>query len=351
MRAAAAGVDLADRARRHRRRAAVLPVHDGVAASRTTCARTCAAWAASILSALERRDAEEMSRVRATQEVALLEAVRVVKTSQLDEAKANRAALETSRDMARSIRRDYYASREFMNAAEIVGLALSGGALDGGGRRARSWTCSRPRPIAFPTSRPAPPASAGRRWLTADHRRRAGRGMPRRRPRARCAASPPSSTRAPVWPTPWAATSAAATTGTSSGGRPRRRSQQLDRQLIAADIRIAVAEQELDAHDQQIDDAKTTSELLASKFTNRELYDWILSQLSTTYFQAYQLAYDLAKRASKAYAFELGTRIRASSSSATGTACTRACTRATSCCSTCAACRPSTCTATAASSS
>ena len=45
---------------------------------------------------------------------------------------------------------------------------------------------------------------------------------------------------------------------------------------------------------------------VASRFTNRELYDWIISQLSTTYFQAYQLAYDLAKRASKAYAFELG---------------------------------------------
>jgi hypothetical protein len=43
-----------------------------------------------------------------------------------------------------------------------------------------------------------------------------------------------------------------------------------------------VTQQELDAHLRQIDDAKTTSELLASKFTNRELYDWILSQLSTT---------------------------------------------------------------------
>ncbi|MGH8490981.1 MAG: hypothetical protein ACREXS_19475 [Gammaproteobacteria bacterium] len=83
--------------------------------------------------------------------------------------------------------------------------------------------------------------------------------------------------------------------------------QQLDRQLIAADIRIALYQQELDAHLLQIDDAKTTSELLELKFTNRELYDWILSQLSTTYFQAYQLAYDLAKRASKSYAFELGT--------------------------------------------
>ncbi|MGH8490980.1 MAG: hypothetical protein ACREXS_19470 [Gammaproteobacteria bacterium] len=82
----------------------------------------------SILSALERRDAEELSRVRATQEVALLEAVRAVKTSQLDEAQANRTTLETSQEMA-VLRRDYYASREFVNQAETVGLTLSGSAI------------------------------------------------------------------------------------------------------------------------------------------------------------------------------------------------------------------------------
>ena len=87
----------------------------------------------SILSALERRDAEELSRVRATQELAVLEAVRAVKTNQLAEARANRAALEISREMA-VLRRDYYASREFVNAAELR-RAGAGRLRAGGGAR------------------------------------------------------------------------------------------------------------------------------------------------------------------------------------------------------------------------
>src|SRR6185436_17598906 len=82
---------------------------------------------------------------------------------------------------------------------------------------------------------------------------------------------------------------------------------QIDHQIVAADIHIEMCQREFESHLLQIENARTTSELLESKFTKTELYDWTVSQLSTTYFQAYQLAYDLAKRASKAYAFELGT--------------------------------------------
>ena len=44
---------------------------------------------------------------------------------------------------------------------------------------------------------------------------------------------------------------------------------------------------------------------LTNKFTNEQLYDWLLSQLTTAYTQAYQLAYDLATRAQNAYNYEL----------------------------------------------
>src|SRR5678815_5254299 len=63
---------------------------------------------------------------------------------------------------------------------------------------------------------------------------------------------------------------------------------QFDKQLIAADLRIAITQQELNVHLQQTAHAKTNSELLESKFTNKELYDWTLSQLTSTYFHAYQ---------------------------------------------------------------
>ncbi|KAH7200669.1 hypothetical protein BKA60DRAFT_404344, partial [Fusarium oxysporum] len=47
---------------------------------------------------------------------------------------------------------------------------------------------------------------------------------------------------------------------------------------------------------------------LKNKFTNVELYDWMLSQLAATYFQTYQLAFETAKRAERAFAFELGVK-------------------------------------------
>ncbi|HKR05221.1 MAG TPA: hypothetical protein VJY62_11370, partial [Bacteroidia bacterium] len=83
-------------------------------------------------------------------------------------------------------------------------------------------------------------------------------------------------------------------------------SAQIEKQIIGAGIRIAIAEKELENHDLQIENAKATEEYFKSKYTNRQLYDWMLTQVSTVYFQAYQLAYDMAKKAEKCYQFELG---------------------------------------------
>ena len=44
----------------------------------------------------------------------------------------------------------------------------------------------------------------------------------------------------------------------------------------------------------------------ARKYTNQELYQWQIGQISGVYFQSYKLAYDLAKRAERCFRFELG---------------------------------------------
>jgi len=59
-------------------------------------------------------------------------------------------------------------------------------------------------------------------------------------------------------------------------------------------------------HELQIDNAKKTDEFMRSKFTNKELYDWMIGQISSVYFRAYQLAHDFAKKAERCYRFELG---------------------------------------------
>src|SRR5262249_36133789 len=43
-----------------------------------------------------------------------------------------------------------------------------------------------------------------------------------------------------------------------------------------------------------------------AKFTSQELYAWMTGQAAAVHYQAYQLAFDLARRAEAAHAFELG---------------------------------------------
>lgn len=56
----------------------------------------------------------------------------------------------------------------------------------------------------------------------------------------------------------------------------------------------------------QIQNSIEADEFMRSKFTNQQLYDWMIGQISTVYFQSYQLAYDLAKKAEQCYQYELG---------------------------------------------
>jgi hypothetical protein len=81
---------------------------------------------------------------------------------------------------------------------------------------------------------------------------------------------------------------------------------QIDRQITAAQIRVAIAEKDLENHDKQIEQNLVTEEFLRNKYTNEELYGWMLSQISAVYFQTYKLAYDTARRAEKTYRFERG---------------------------------------------
>lgn len=80
----------------------------------------------------------------------------------------------------------------------------------------------------------------------------------------------------------------------------------LSAQLEASKVRITIAEKELEAHELHIDHVGATAEYLKSKYTNQQLYDWMVGQLATVYFRAYQLAFDLGKQAERAFEYELG---------------------------------------------
>ena len=80
----------------------------------------------------------------------------------------------------------------------------------------------------------------------------------------------------------------------------------IEQQLLAAGIRKEIAETDLKNHKLQIENNEKIDDFMRSKYTNKELYTWMLGQISSVYFKSYQLAYDFAKKAERSYKFELG---------------------------------------------
>jgi hypothetical protein len=77
-------------------------------------------------------------------------------------------------------------------------------------------------------------------------------------------------------------------------------------QITAAEIRKEISETDLKNQELQIENSQKTDEFMRSKFTNKELYDWMIGQISSVYFKSYQLAHDFAVKAERCYRFELG---------------------------------------------
>src|SRR5207245_7422823 len=77
-------------------------------------------------------------------------------------------------------------------------------------------------------------------------------------------------------------------------------------QSLAASIRQDLATLELQNQQAIAQTASDVDDYLHSKFTNQELYDWMIAQSSATYLQVYQLAFAIAKRAERCFQRELG---------------------------------------------
>ena len=81
---------------------------------------------------------------------------------------------------------------------------------------------------------------------------------------------------------------------------------QANAQQASANLALQVAQQNQALHQEQIDNIQKQIDFLNSKFTSDSLYDWMASSLSATYFQSYQLAYQMCKQVERCYQFELG---------------------------------------------
>jgi Tc toxin complex TcA C-terminal TcB-binding domain/Neuraminidase-like domain/Salmonella virulence plasmid 28.1kDa A protein/Hemopexin len=82
--------------------------------------------------------------------------------------------------------------------------------------------------------------------------------------------------------------------------------EQIGYQIAGTQIQIQIAQKEIEVQKKQIKHNEDIDNFLRSKFTNKQLYQWMAGKLAGVYFQSYQMALELAKGLQRAFQFELG---------------------------------------------
>lgn len=80
---------------------------------------------------------------------------------------------------------------------------------------------------------------------------------------------------------------------------------EITQQMASVQTRIATSQQALAIHLKTIEQAKEEADFLKSKFSNKDLYQWMIGRISMVYFQSYSLALELALAAQATYHYEL----------------------------------------------
>lgn len=83
--------------------------------------------------------------------------------------------------------------------------------------------------------------------------------------------------------------------------------KQIQQQINSNTIKKAIAEQVLRIHQENIKQNEENELFYKDKFTNEELYQWLIARLSNIYFQTYSLAYDMALATQTAFQYEFNT--------------------------------------------
>jgi receptor-binding and translocation channel-forming TcA subunit of Tc toxin len=80
--------------------------------------------------------------------------------------------------------------------------------------------------------------------------------------------------------------------------------KQIEQQRLAADIKVKIATQDLAIHETNMEQADELDEFYRTKFTQLGLFEYLSTTLNRLYREAYNVAFDLAKMAERAYQFE-----------------------------------------------
>lgn len=253
-----------------------------------------------MLAALEKQDGEQIAQLRNTHEVTLLESMRALKKKSVEEAESSLAGLVKSRESA-EFRVAFYSSLERVSAGEQKSLdAMEASRVFQILAEAFEMQASIGNMIPnFSVSLSLPPSqstSFGGSNLGAAAQATAG------------------SFRAFANAKTYESSKSATVAGYGrrlkdwrfQADLAKKEIAQLDKQILAGEIRKQIAEADLENLDKQITQAQEVEDFLKLKFTNQQLYSFMVSKLSSVYFQAYQMAYQMAMQAQAAFQQELG---------------------------------------------
>ncbi|PWT71279.1 MAG: hypothetical protein C5B59_18405 [Bacteroidetes bacterium] len=258
-----------------------------------------------LLSALEKKDAEHLALLRSGQEINLLTAVLQMKQQQITEAQNGIDNLTKQKELT-TIKRDYYQNliSGGWNTEEIISAALT--------------TTAIPIEIAATIietlagiAHEVPDFSAGGSGFGGTPHVVVKYGGENIGESLRAAGTALRGTAGALHST--------AGLISTIGGYQRRADEwqnqlnmankeleQLDVQILGAQIRLDIANKDRDNQQLQIDNAKESDDFMHSKFTNEDLYAWMIGKVSATFYQSYQLAYATAKKAERCFGYELG---------------------------------------------
>jgi len=244
-----------------------------------------------LLSALEKKDAEQLSLLRSTHEKVILNLTTRVKEKQIEDAGKNLDSLRASLKGA-NFRKDHYTDKRLITE-EISSLNLMISALAFQTAAAPLRTLSVPgylAPSIFGFS------DGGSKWgeaiLVAAQVSEAAAVILNQGSQL-AATKAQNLRRKEEW-------DLQATLATHDA-------EQIQAQLDGATIMQEIAQLDLDMHQKSIEQAGEMETFLRTKFTNRELYQWMVGRISGVYFQTYKIAFDLAQAAEKAYQYERNT--------------------------------------------
>lgn len=256
-------------------------------------------FGSALLSALEKKDIEELQLLRSLQLYNLRKMATNIKEQQVDVAREELARLDTRRELL-NYKLDYFENKEFMNGWEITSHIIAGTAL-------ASHTTATILSALAPPLKTLPDLQIGASGLgghmvTVHGGKKMGG-------KAQAAAQ--------VLRDVTTGFNMSAGMASTMGSFKRREEEWnyqkgmakkelklLEKEMISAEIRLAIAERSLEIHQTEMEQAAEVYDYFKSKLTGLGLYSWLSSELQKVYRQSYIMALEISQLAQNAYRFE-----------------------------------------------